>query len=48
LFYNRGLLELEMGNVGTARRYADRAYELGYPLSGLKNLLNATKSAEKK
>lgn len=48
LFYNRGLLELEMGNVVAARRYADKAYELGYPLSGLKNLLNATKSAERK
>ena len=39
LFYNRGLLQLDMGNVPAARADAERAYALGYPLPGLKNKL---------
>lgn len=40
VFYNRGLLELDLGNIEAAKKYADQAYALGYPLPGLKNRLN--------
>jgi Tfp pilus assembly protein PilF len=43
LFYNRGLLELDRGNVDVARSYAERAYALGYPLPGLRNKLERYK-----
>lgn len=36
LFYNRGLLEFDLGDVEAARVYAERAYALGYPLPGLR------------
>ena len=37
--YNLGLVSLEMGEVDEAVRYARRAYELGYPLPGLRKKL---------
>jgi tetratricopeptide (TPR) repeat protein len=37
--YNLGLLNLEAGNVDAAVENARRAYELGYPLPGLRNKL---------
>ena len=45
LFYNRGLLHLDMGNVPAARADAERAYALGYPLPGLKNKLQKLPAA---
>jgi tetratricopeptide (TPR) repeat protein len=36
LFYNRGLLEANAGDIKAARIYADKAYALGYPLPGLR------------
>jgi len=39
LFYNLGLLYVEMGDYESARRYARMAYEGKYPLPGLRNLL---------
>jgi len=47
LFYNRGLLEVDRGDLVLARDYAARAYALGYPLPGLKNkLAKAAKGAQ--
>ena len=41
-FYaNRGLLMIEIGNLAKAQEYATKAYELGYPLPGLRNKLDA-------
>lgn len=37
--YNLGLLQLEAGKVDAAVESARRAYELGYPLPGLRNKL---------
>jgi tetratricopeptide (TPR) repeat protein len=37
--YNLGLLYLDLGNVPKAQLHADRAYQLGYPLPGLRNRL---------
>jgi len=37
--YNLGLFNLEAGNVDAAVQNAKRAYELGYPLPGLRNKL---------
>lgn len=34
--YNLGLVSLELDNVEDAKRYAENAYRLGYPLPGLK------------
>lgn len=34
-YYNRGLLEFDLGHLEAARGYADKAYSLGYPLLGL-------------
>lgn len=34
--YNLGLVSLELDNVADAKRYAENAYRLGYPLPGLK------------
>ncbi len=34
--YNLGLVSLELGAIEDARRYADSAYDLGYPLPGLR------------
>jgi tetratricopeptide (TPR) repeat protein len=39
LYYNRGLLEVDLGDLDAAQKYADRAYELGYPLRGLRDKL---------
>jgi Flp pilus assembly protein TadD len=39
LFYNMGLLWLDMGDVTQAKDYADMAYSMGYPLPGLRNKL---------
>jgi tetratricopeptide (TPR) repeat protein len=48
-FYNRGLLEIDRGNLDAASEYADKAYAMGYPLPGLRDRLNrARKSAAPK
>jgi tetratricopeptide (TPR) repeat protein len=47
LYYNRGLLKLQIGDVESARSYAAKAYELGYPLPGLREKLAAVKPATK-
>jgi tetratricopeptide (TPR) repeat protein len=38
-FYNRGLLEVDLGDLDAAREFADKAYSMGYPLPGLRNKL---------
>jgi tetratricopeptide (TPR) repeat protein len=38
-YYNRGLLEFDLGRLDAAREDADRAYSLGYPLLGLHHKL---------
>ena len=45
LYYNMGLLYLDMGNIKLAKKYAKKAYDLGYPLPALRDKL---KLAEKK
>jgi Flp pilus assembly protein TadD len=37
--YNLGLLYMQRKNYEEARAYAKKAYELGFPLPGLKNQL---------
>lgn len=37
--YNLGLVSLELGQLDDAVRYAESAYELGYPLPGLRTKL---------
>src|SRR5262249_19561300 len=37
--YNLGLINLELGDVASAVENAQRAYDKGYPLPGLKNKL---------
>lgn len=45
--YFLGLLYLDLGNLEKARAHADIAYDLGYPLPGLKNKLEqASKRVE--
>ncbi len=39
LYYNMGLLYLDMNDVKLARTYADKAYGMGYPLPGLRKRL---------
>lgn len=39
LYYNRGLLEFEAGNLEESARYASRAYAGGYPLPALRDKL---------
>lgn len=39
LHYNIGLLHLELGNLDEAKDHAVMAYELGFPLPGLRNKL---------
>ena len=39
LHYMLGLVQLELGEAGEARRHADLAYGLGYPLPGLRQKL---------
>ena len=39
LFYNMGLLYVDMANYEAASRYARRAYDLGYQLPGLRQML---------
>jgi tetratricopeptide (TPR) repeat protein len=46
LYYNRGLLELDLGDIDTASKYADKAYQLGHPLPGLRDRL--ARAREKK
>jgi len=48
LFYNRGLLELDMGNLAKASEYANRAYGMGYPLPGLRNKLTHARAEKNK
>ena len=48
LFYNRGLLEVELGNIEVAKQYARKAYSLGYPLPGLRRQLDAAEAKAKK
>jgi Flp pilus assembly protein TadD len=44
LYYNMGLLLLDRGDIERAQQYADKAYELGYPLPGLKNKLKKARA----
>ena len=44
-FYNRGLLALDEGKLDVAQQYSDKAYEMGYPLKGLRDKLARAKSA---
>jgi len=45
-YYNRGLFEVDAGNVDKAREYADKAYTLGASLPGLRDkLARANKEA---
>ena len=39
LYYNLGLLYLDMNDLKQAKAYADKAYGEGYPLPGLRNRL---------
>ncbi len=41
LYYNMGLLMVDMGNIPRAKEYAEKAYALGYPLPGLRNKIRA-------
>lgn len=41
LAYNMGLLYLDMGDLAEARKYADKARDLGHPLRGLRRKLEA-------
>jgi tetratricopeptide (TPR) repeat protein len=41
LYYNMGLLYLDTKEYSLARSYARKAYELGYPLQGLRRKLSA-------
>lgn len=48
-YYNRGLLDIDTGNLTRAAQYADKAYALGVPLSGLRDkLARAQKAAQSK
>lgn len=38
-FYNRGLLEVDLGHLDKAEEYAKKAYGLGHPLAGLRDKL---------
>jgi tetratricopeptide (TPR) repeat protein len=44
--YNTGLLYADMNDVENARKYAERAERLGYPLKGLRNRIAEMKDAE--
>jgi Tfp pilus assembly protein PilF len=51
LYYDWGLLELDLGDIVKAREYADKAYAMGYPLPGLRQKLaraTASQSPQKK
>lgn len=39
LYYNHGLLLVDRGRYAEARKYAEKAYSMGYPLPGLRNRL---------
>ena len=41
-YYNLGLLKYDLGVFGEARAYAEKAYDLGHPLPGLRNKLKAS------
>lgn len=43
--YNRGLLEIDAGNLAKARDYADKAYALGASLPGLRDKLARAENA---
>ncbi|MEP7245367.1 MAG: hypothetical protein ABI885_17075 [Gammaproteobacteria bacterium] len=43
-FYNRGLLAVDEGKLDAASAYADKAYEMGYPLKGLRDKLARARS----
>lgn len=44
VYYNLGLLMVDMGNLKRAQQYADKAYAMGYPLPGLRNKLRRASS----
>jgi uncharacterized protein (TIGR02996 family) len=46
VYYNRGLLELDAGDLKAAQAFADKAYALGYPLPGLRNRLDRALAGE--
>ena len=39
LFYNKGLLYFQMKDYAKAREYAHKAYNGGFPLAGLRQML---------
>lgn len=48
LYYNRGLLKFKIGDIAGAQAYADKAYAMGYPLPGLRDMLARSKAGNKK
>lgn len=44
-YYNRGLLEIDRGNLDKAQEYADKAYAMHHPLPGLRDKLARAKAA---
>ena len=45
-YYNFGLILLELDRPSEARQYAEKAYDMGYPLPGLKRRLGMEDNAE--
>lgn len=45
-FYNRGLLEVDLGHLDKAEGYAKKAYALGHPLTGLRDKLARARSKQ--
>ena len=41
IYYNLGLVHVELGNLQQAQSYAEKAYASGFPMSGLKKKLEA-------
>lgn len=47
-YYNRGLLEVDLGNLDKAQEYADKAYAKDYPLPGLRDKLARARAEQAK
>lgn len=41
IYYNLGLVHIELGNLAEAQNYAQKAYSSGFPMAGLKKKLEA-------
>jgi len=46
-FYNRGLLEVDLGNLDKAEEYAQKAYAQGFPLPGLRDKLARARAGKR-